>query len=365
MIPHGSTIGILGGGQLGRMLAIAAAELGYHAHIYSPEADAPAKAVALHHTEGAYEDAEALARFAASVDVVTFEFENIPVTAVTALAASCPVHPSAAVLRTCQHRILEKEFIRSLGIETAPFKPVYSAEDLRSAVAWIGLPAILKTAELGYDGKGQIKLEAGVDLDAAWAQLNTKEAVLEGFVLFEREISVLICRSASGESAAYAPVENIHRHHILHQTIAPAPISPRIAAEAEGIAAAIAGALELVGILAVEMFVEKDGTLRVNELAPRPHNSGHWTLDASVTSQFEQTVRAICGLPLGSAEALCGAVMTNIIGDEINEWRDRAGGKFTKLHLYGKKEARPGRKMGHVTVLNPPPAPPASGRGEA
>lgn len=351
MLPYGSTVGILGGGQLGRMLAIAAAELGYHAHIFSPEENCPAAQVARRHTLAAYDDEAALEQFAKSCDVVTFEFENIPVSTVEKLAPLCAVFPSATVLRTCQHRLREKEFVSSLGIKTAPFMAVLGEDDCEAAAQALGVPCVFKTSELGYDGKGQVKYEGNAPAREVWQQLGGVESIAEGFMRFKMEISVLIARNAAGQVACYVPVENIHKNHILHQTLAPARITEDLAQAAENIATRIAEALGLVGILAVEMFVLADGTLAVNELAPRPHNSGHWTLDACVTSQFEQTVRAVCGLPLGSPERFCDAVMTNLIGDEIEQWKDEVSGKHTKLHLYGKTEVRPGRKMGHVTML--------------
>jgi 5-(carboxyamino)imidazole ribonucleotide synthase len=285
---------------------------------------------------------------------VTFEFENIPATAISVLAATA-VHPSERILRICQNRILEKDFINSLGIGTAPYRTVRSEQDLIDAVKALGTPCILKTAELGYDGKGQSTLREGDDTQAAWERMGKAEAVLEAFVPFTLEISVIVARNADGEAAIYIPVQNIHRHHILYQTIAPAPITQELSDKAQEVALQIAAALELIGILAVEMFVLPDGALLVNELAPRPHNSGHWTIDACITSQFEQTIRAICGLPLGSPERLCNAMMTNLIGDEVERWQNEAKDKFSRLHLYGKKEIRPGRKMGHVTRLIPFP----------
>ncbi len=350
-LPPGSTIGILGGGQLGRMLAIAAAELGYHTHIYCPEADAPAYEVSKNKTVAAYDNKVALKAFAQSVDVVTYEFENIPVSCVEELAKSVPVWPDAATLASCQHRVLEKQAINKMGIATAPFHAITSLESLNEAIVKTGLPVVLKTARMGYDGKGQNMLNEGCDVAAKWNALNTNEAILEGFVDFTMEISVIAARDAKGNIACYPPVQNIHKHHILSETIVPAPISDALSKQAESIAKKIAEGLNLVGILAIEMFVTRKGDILVNELAPRPHNSGHWTIDACATSQFEQTVRAVCGLPLGSTTRLCDATMLNLIGDDANDWKKYLAMPNAKLHLYGKKESRAGRKMGHVTFL--------------
>lgn len=350
-LPPGSTIGILGGGQLGRMLAIAAAEMGYHTHIYCPEKDCPAADVATHVTYAGYEDAPALKRFAESVDVVTYEFENIPAAGVTELSKHVPVYPDVNVLTVCQHRVLEKQTVNKLGIATAPFYAANSLEALNEAIMETGLPVVVKTARMGYDGKGQHMLNEGCDVAAKWNALATNEAIVEGFVDFHMEISVIVARDAKGNTECYAPVQNIHKHHILSETIVPAPISPELSRKAQSMARTIAQGIGLVGLMAVEMFVTSKDELLVNELAPRPHNSGHWTIDASVTSQFAQTIRAICGLPLGSTQRLCDAKMVNLIGDEVNDWQKYLATPNAKLHLYGKKESRPGRKMGHVTFL--------------
>jgi 5-(carboxyamino)imidazole ribonucleotide synthase len=352
-IKPGATIGILGGGQLGRMTALAAAELGYRCHIYSPEADSPASHVARAETVGAYDDRTALSTFARDVDVVTYEFENIPVDPVEFLAGLVPVRPSPDVLATCQDRLKEKDFLNSIGVATAPFQEVSSAAGLARAVRDLGRPSVLKTAVLGYDGKGQVMIRPDTDLDQAWRQMGAPRGVLEGFVDFTQEISVIVARGLDGVHAAYVPVENQHRHHILDQTIAPARISPEVTMRAEAVATHIAQKLDLAGVVAVEMFVERGDTVLVNELAPRPHNSGHWTIDACIASQFEQLVRAICGLPLGSPERHSDAVMKNLIGDDINQWPEIVKDPTARLHLYGKREARPGRKMGHVTRLSP------------
>lgn len=352
-LPPGSTIGILGGGQLGRMLALKAAEMGYRTHIYCPETDSPASAVATHTTLGAYTDIAALTRFAQGVDVVTYEFENIPAAPVAALAAETDIFPPPTLLATSQHRVLEKQAIQALGIRTAPFVPVTTLAQLTAGAQQLGLPAVLKTARMGYDGKGQVMIRSEGDIEAAWDTLQSDDLILEGFVDFRMEISVIVARDAEGNVEYYCPVQNIHRHHILAETIVPAPIFSQVAHEAERIAYTLAHGLKLVGLMAVEMFVTHDDAILVNELAPRPHNSGHWTIDAAVTSQFEQAIRAITGLPLGSTARLCNAKMLNLIGDEVNDWEKHAATPNAKLHLYGKTEARPGRKMGHVTFLAP------------
>jgi 5-(carboxyamino)imidazole ribonucleotide synthase len=355
MLAPGAAIGILGGGQLGRMSALAAARLGYRCHIYCPEPDAPAAQVTDRATVAPYDDEAALARFAAAVDVVTFEFENIPFATVETLAPLVPLRPGPDVLRICQDRLLEKDFCNRLDIPTAPYAKVESFDDLTRAVADIGTPCVLKTARLGYDGKGQALIQAGTDLEESWATTTGHAAsglgILEGFVDFELEISVIVARAADGTQCSYVPVENRHRNHILDRTLVPAPIAPEAAARAEAIAGSLAEGLELIGLLAVEMFVTKDGEVLVNELAPRPHNSGHWSIDACVTSQFEQFVRAVAGLPLGATTRLGDAEMKNLLGDEVERWPEILADPAAKLHLYGKAEARPGRKMGHVTRL--------------
>jgi 5-(carboxyamino)imidazole ribonucleotide synthase len=351
LIPPGSTIGILGGGQLGRMLALAAAEMGYHVHIYCPEKDAPASEVSARTTIASYDDVAAIRAFAGSVDVVTYEFENIPFAPVAELAKLVPVHPGPDVLNIAQHRVQEKEAINRLGIGTAPFRPVRTAADLKQAAKALGLPAVLKTARMGYDGKGQVMLKPDSDLDEAFRWLRTDDAILEGFISFRMEISVIIARDGQGHTASFCPVQNIHKHHILSETIAPAPIPAHVSEKAERIAHTIAEGLNLIGLMAIEMFVTETDDILVNELAPRPHNSGHWTIDACVTSQFTQTIRAICGMPLASPARLCDAHMLNLIGEDVNEWQRYAGFPEAKVHLYGKSETRPGRKMGHVTQL--------------
>jgi len=351
-LPSGATIGILGNGQLGRMTALAAARLGYRTHCFGPERDSPAEQVATEATVGDYRDRAALAKFFAACDVVTYEFENIPVEGVAAVAkrAKAPLFPSAKVLATCQDRILEKSFLNRIGVATAPWSRVNSPAALARAVARLGRPCVLKTARMGYDGKGQILIGPRTKLDEAYAILKGTGGILEGFVDFRMEISVVVARGASG-TACYVPVENSHRHHILDVTIAPARISRSLSRKAEALAVKIAAKLDLVGVLAVEMFVSRDGRILVNELAPRPHNSGHWTIDACPASQFDQICRAVAGLPLGDPARHSDARMKNLIGDDVNAVPKLLADPRAILHLYGKAEARPGRKMGHVTYL--------------
>ncbi len=352
-LPPGSTIGIIGGGQLGRMTALAAARLGYRVHVFTPEADSPAEQVSAAATVAGYDDRAALEAFARAVDVVTFEFESIPADSVRLMAGLVPVRPGWNVLATAQDRLAEKSFFNGIGIETAPWRPVRSPADLQAAVADLGRPSILKTTRLGYDGKGQVKITEGTDLAAAWDSLKTDEAVLEGFVTFEREVSVVIARNPSGETACFDLVENRHVNHILDTTIAPAPVSAALAQAALEIGRRTADALGLEGLLAVEMFITPDGRVLVNEMAPRPHNSGHWTMDACVTDQFEQFVRAVCDLPLGDPARHSDCRMKNLIGADVEQWSDLLAERSARLHLYGKAEARAGRKMGHVNRLYP------------
>ncbi len=358
----GSRIGILGGGQLGRMIALAAAPLGYRCHIYAPESDPPAAQVSERFTRADYTDIAALQAFAAEVDVVTYEFENIPVEPVAALAQLIPVRPGVDALRITQDRLFEKDFANRHDAPTAPYHAVTSLADLEAAIARLGLPLILKTRRMGYDGKGQVRIDKADQAEAALKQLGSDLLIAEGFIPFEREISVVLARGLDGSIASWGPVENIHRHHILWRSYAPAALDEALMAEANAMARRLAEGLNYVGVLAVEMFVLPENRQRrilVNELAPRVHNSGHWTMDAALTSQFEQHVRAICGLPLGSAERLADAVMENLIGDEVNAWPALLAEPNARLHLYGKAEARPGRKMGHVTRLYPPGQRPA------
>ncbi len=349
-----ATIGIVGGGQLGRMTALAAARLGYRCHILTPEMDSPAEQVAAGITRGEYEDKAALRRFAAAVDVITFEFENVSAAGLDLLAALRPVRPSPAVLRISQDRVAEKRFVNQAGVATAPWVEVDSAEALDAAIARLGLPSVLKTTRLGYDGKGQALVRTPEAARAAFATLAPKPLILEGFVDFAMEVSVVVARGADGGIAAFEPVENRHRDHILDLTLAPARVGPETAAAADRVARRLAEALGLVGLLAVEMFVTQDGRVLVNEIAPRPHNSGHWTIDACPASQFELHVRAVAGLPLPPATRHSDAVMKNLVGpEEVALWPAILATPGLIGHLYGKAEARPGRKMGHVTRLFP------------
>ncbi|MCW2285285.1 5-(carboxyamino)imidazole ribonucleotide synthase [Rhodoblastus acidophilus] len=347
-------IGIVGGGQLGRMLALAAARLGLSCHIYSPGEGEPAYEVAAKSTIAPYDDQAALARFAASVDVITYEFENIPAATAEFLQKLKPVRPSPRVLALTQDRLVEKDFVAKLGIGVAPYAQVDDAGALARAVARIGRPSILKTRRFGYDGKGQTTIKEGADLAVAFRSLGGQPSILEGFVPFAMEVSVVAARGLDGEFLAWDVGENVHDNHILDTTTVPARMSPDLLRRATEKAQKIAEALDYVGVLAVEMFLvngPQGQTLLVNEIAPRVHNSGHWTLDGSVTSQFEQHIRAVCGFPLGSPRAHGPVVMRNLIGDDIKEWRDLLRQPGACLHLYGKTEARPGRKMGHVTFL--------------
>ena len=347
-IPLGGIIGILGGGQLGRMSALAAAPLGFRSHVLTPEKDSPASQVTNLTTVAAYDDEKALTQFAESVDVVTYEFENIPLATAEFLASRRPVRPGPNLLRVSQNRTTEKSFALQNHIPVAPFHAVDGMRSLRDGVDIIGLPAVLKTCRFGYDGKGQALLRELGDLASAWASLGTNDAILETFVPFEKEVSVIVARGADGSIAAYPVVENTHTNHILDTTTAPAAVSKATADEATRIALKLARSLDLVGLLAVEMFVLSDGSVLMNEIAPRPHNSGHWTQNGAATSQFEQFIRAVAGLPLGPIDILRPTVMTNLIGDDVDGWADLTHEPGTKLHLYGKSESRPGRKMGHV-----------------
>jgi 5-(carboxyamino)imidazole ribonucleotide synthase len=354
-LPPGSTIGILGGGQLGRMLAMSAARLGLKTHIYCDEADAPAFDVAAARTVGPYDDAGAIARYAGRVGVVTCEFENVPAAALEAASRAAPVFPPAKAFAVAQDRIVEKDFVTGLGIPVAPYAPVDSADDLLAALPRVGLPALLKTRRLGYDGKGQVPIRSAEDASAALASLGKVPALVEGIVPFEREVSLIVVRGQRGEMRFYDPVENTHQGGILAISRTPARIAPSLAVEARTIAGAIAEALSYVGVLCVEMFAcgGERPALIVNEFAPRVHNSGHWTIDACVTSQFENHIRAIAGWALGETARHSDAVMTNLIGADVAKWRELAAEPDTAIHLYGKAHARPGRKMGHVTRLTP------------
>lgn len=351
-LPPGSTIGILGGGQLGRMLALAAAPLGLKCHIYAPAGDNPAFQVAAAHTVAAYEDEAALTAFAAAVDAVTYEFENVPVHAVEVLARHVPVRPGAKALAVAQDRLKEKALARQLGAMTADYAAIASLDDLKREARRVGLPAILKTTRMGYDGKGQAKILRAEDVEPAWAAMQGQPAILERFVDFECEVSVLVARSVGGQVACYDVTENEHRNHILHTSRVPARLAPELAAEAVFVAQSLAQSLDYVGVMGVELFVGRD-VIYVNEIAPRVHNSGHWTQNGCAVSQFEQHMRAVAGWPLGSTRRHSDVVMTNLLGDDANQWQALAAEPGTALHLYGKAEARPGRKMGHINRITP------------
>jgi 5-(carboxyamino)imidazole ribonucleotide synthase len=356
MIRPGSTLGILGGGQLGRMIAMAAAELGLRTHIYAPEENSPAFDVAADCTIASYEDEAALVAFAKAVDVVTYEFENVPSETAAILSAHALLAPNAQALAVSQDRFLEKSFIAGLDIPVAPFAVFSNEDELTEAVARIGRPAVLKTRRFGYDGKGQAMIRPETDPVAAWDAVGRAPSILEGFVPFEREVSVIAARTTSGGFAAYDLCANEHRNHILDVTRVPAGVSAQTEAQAVAIARSIADALDYVGVLAVEMFLVNDPQgerLVVNEIAPRVHNSGHWTLGGAVTSQFEQHVRAVCGWPLGNTARLGRVEMQNLIGHDVEAWERILAEPGAHLHLYGKAEARAGRKMGHVTRIFP------------
>jgi 5-(carboxyamino)imidazole ribonucleotide synthase len=351
----GATIGVLGSGQLGRMLGLAARRLGYRLHTYSPDSDSPTGQIADREVTGSYDDLDALRSFAGGVDVVTFEFENVPSASVAAIAERALVRPAGSVLHTTQHRGREKGFLSGAGIPVAPYALVGTADDLDAAVARLGTPAILKTASFGYDGKGQSRIDRAADAIAAWDQIGRQPAVIEAFVDFERELSVIAARGADGRFAHYGVIENAHARHILDVSMAPARVPPDVEREAIAIARATLEALDVVGVLCVELFLTRDGRVLVNELAPRTHNSGHLTIEAAETSQFEQQLRAVCGLPLGSTALLRPAAMGNLLGDLWQDgepcWADALRRPGVHLHLYGKREAKPGRKMGHLTAL--------------
>ena len=356
----GATVGVLGSGQLGRMFAIAARRMGYRVHTFSPDADTPTGQVADLEVIAPYDDLDAVRRFASAVSVVTFEFENVPAPTAQAAAEHALVRPKGAVLHTTQHRIREKTFLTNAGIPLTPFRTITTSAGLESAVADLGCPSILKTADFGYDGKGQVRVTSPDQAEAAWSSIGRVPSVLEAFIEFEKEVSVVAARSANGSYTDWGVIENRHHNHILDISIAPASVSEKVARHARELTRAVLEALDVVGVLCVEFFVQPDGTLLINELAPRPHNSGHLTFDASVTSQFEQQLRAICGLPLGSTELLRPAAMANLLGEvwkngEPN-WQAALSHPAVKLHLYGKLSPRPGRKMGHLTALAPDPA---------
>lgn len=351
----GAAIGVLGSGQLGRMFAISARRMGYRVHTFSPDSDTPTGQVADVEVQASYEDLDAVEAFARQVAVVTFEFENVPAQTAAAAAKCAPVRPGGDVLHVTQHRLREKRFLEGAGFPVTPFRAVRSADELVSALADVGCPAVLKTAGWGYDGKGQVRINAAGDAIAAWKSVQTDEAVLEAFVPFDREVSVVAARGIDRSFVAYPAIENAHSRHILDISTCPAGISASLAREAGEIARGVLEALDVVGVLCVEFFATRDGRLLINELAPRPHNSGHLTIDACTTSQFEQQLRSICGLPLGSTELLRPAAMANLLGDLWQrgepDWSAACAFPDIKLHLYGKLQARPGRKMGHLTAL--------------
>ncbi|MDF1728738.1 MAG: 5-(carboxyamino)imidazole ribonucleotide synthase [Sulfitobacter sp.] len=347
----GSMIGILGGGQLGRMLSVAAARLGYRCHIFEPGAETPAGDVACRVTTAPYEDAEALRAFATDCDVVTFEFENVPTAALDLIEATVPIRPGREALRLSQDRLTEKQFLQDLGLTVAPFADIPDAAALHDALARIGTPAILKTRRFGYDGKGQVRLSDPTDAEAALAEMKGAPAILEGFVDFSHEVSVIAARSPSGEVTSYDPGENLHREGILRTTTVPARLSTAQRTDAVLLAGRILNALDYVGVLGVEMFVTPKGLL-VNEIAPRVHNSGHWTQNGCAVDQFEQHIRAITGWPLGDGSRHADVVMENLIGDDMDRVPELARESGTALHLYGKREVKPGRKMGHVNRTN-------------
>ena len=356
MLIPGATIGVLGAGQLARLLALAAARLGFRTHVFGPGAEEPAFDVCAARTIAPYDDPQALDAFAKSVDVVTYEFENVPAATAEFLEARAPVRPNPRALAVTQDRLMEKEFVQELGIETAPFADVPDAGALARAVAKLGRPSILKTRRFGYDGKGQVAIKGGGDLGALFRALGGAPCILEGFVNFAKEVSVVAARGVDGEFRAYDISENRHENHILAETRAPAALLPETAVRAKEIARRFAEAADYVGVLAVELFLVKDGRnerLIVNEIAPRVHNSGHWTLDGALTSQFEQHIRAVAGWPLGSTARLGRVTMRNLIGAEAERWREIAAEEGACLHLYGKSEIRAGRKMGHVTRVTP------------
>ncbi len=355
----GSTVGVLGSGQLGRMFAIAARRMGYRVHTLSPDEDTPTGQVADLEIQAPYDDLDAVSNFARHVSVVTFEFENVPAPTAEAAACCAPVRPSGSVLHTTQQRIREKSFLTHAGLPTTPYREVRSLDGLNRALADLGCPAVLKTAAFGYDGKGQFRIDSLDRAAEAWNAIGKQAAVLEAFIDFECEISVVAARGEDGEFVHYGAIENQHSRHILDVSIAPARVSPRVAQEAVDLARCVLETLDVVGVLCVEFFVTRDESLLINELAPRPHNSGHLTVDACITSQFEQQLRAVCGLPLGSTEMHRPAAMANLLGDlwanGEPDWAAACSFPGVKLHLYGKMEPRPGRKMGHLTALNNDP----------
>lgn len=349
-----AVIGIVGGGQLGRMSAMAAAKLGFKTHILTQDPNGPAAQVTHGITLGAYDDLAALEQFARAVDVVTFEFENISADGLDCLAQHCPVRPSGTILRTSQDRVAEKTFLTQAGIPIAPWHPVTDLASAHAAAEKLGFPFILKTARDGYDGKGQRRVYTPQELESAYTALAPRQLVAEGMVDFACEISVMVVRGQDGTVRCFDPVQNFHSNGILDITLAPAPIAPELALQAQTLATTIAEHLDLVGILGVELFLDQTGTLLVNEIAPRPHNSGHWTMNACPVDQFEMHIRAVAGLPLPPALRHSDAVMKNLIGpDDMALWPQIVATPTFLPHLYGKAEARPGRKMGHVNLIFP------------
>ncbi len=351
MLTPGATIGILGGGQLGRMLSIAAARLGFKSHIFEPGANPPASQVANQVTTAAYDDADALKAFAKSVDVITYEFENIPTQALDLLEAHRPIHPGREALRVSQDRLTEKTFLQGLGLQTAPFADISDLDSLRAAIDDIGTPAILKTRRFGYDGKGQARLRAPEDAGAALADMAGAPSILEGFVDFSHEVSVIAARGLDGQVACFDPGENVHRDGILHTTTIPARLSPAQRTDAVLLAANILNALDYVGVMGVELFVTPQGLI-VNEIAPRVHNSGHWTQNGCAVDQFEQHIRAVAGWPLGDGQRHSDVVMENLIGHDMGRVPELSRERDVALHLYGKAEVKAGRKMGHFNRIS-------------
>jgi len=355
LIPPGSTLGVLGSGQLGRMFAISARRLGYRVHVLSPDDDTPTGQVADLEIRASYDDLDAIAAFARGVSVVTFEFENVPAATTAAAEKFAPVRPGGNVLHVSQNRLREKTFLKNAGIPVTPFLPVRSAGELAEGVQHFGVPCVLKTADWGYDGKGQVRIESLEEAAKVWPQFVGKEAILEQFIGFVSEVSVIGVRGLDGSFVSYGPIRNSHANHILDVSVMPAGVSEKVAQRAVEITREIFGRLEVVGVLCVEFFLDHNDELLVNELAPRPHNSGHLTIDACTTCQFEQQVRSVCGLPLGSPRQHRPAAMANLLGDLWNSgapvWQRALTLADVKLHLYGKAEPRPGRKMGHLTAL--------------
>jgi 5-(carboxyamino)imidazole ribonucleotide synthase len=353
----GATIGLMGSGQLGRMFAIAARRMGYRVHIYSPDAATPAGQFSDREVTGAYEDENAVRAFARELDLLTFEFENIPRATIEWCAAECEVRPAGSILHTAQNRLREKDFLSAAGIPVAAYRAIRSEPELERALEEIGTPAILKSAAFGYDGKGQRMIADGSELDQIWRERPGDELILERAIDFAKEVSVIVARSGDGSLATFPVCENLHRDHILDITVVPARVSPAVETSAAQLARIIAEKMELVGLLAVEMFLERDESLLVNELAPRPHNSGHWTIEGCATSQFEQHLRAVCGLSLGSTEILRPSAMANLLGDlwvdGEPDWAEALAVPGIHLHLYGKRDPRPRRKMGHLTAVAP------------